>query len=220
MTFRDVGEQSESICYRDVTSPINELDGQSNSSRGERCPGGGNASQENGATDLIRGKARTHFHQTLSHCASSTDDSPFFDNDMPTMRSSSSSEGLPQVVGLNWEGSVESNEVRKKGGRGSVTRFKVDVAVTKSIRLHQDSDQCKKSSSRRAGKGHHSKSKSRHGSSNAAHASGLMNCGMLSPGGLPPSYTGPKVCPGLVASLAFPLDWSGFLTWRKTLWFL
>lgn len=41
-----------------------------------------------------------------------TDDSPFFDNDMPTMRSSSSSsEGLPHVIGLNWEGSVESNEV-------------------------------------------------------------------------------------------------------------
>lgn len=36
MTFRDIGEQSEGLCYRDVTSPINELDGQSNSSRGER----------------------------------------------------------------------------------------------------------------------------------------------------------------------------------------
>lgn len=35
-TFRDIGEQSEGICYRDVTSPINELDGQSHSSRGER----------------------------------------------------------------------------------------------------------------------------------------------------------------------------------------
>lgn len=43
------------------------------------------------------------------------DDSPFFDNDMPTMRSSSSSsEGLPHVMGLNWEGSVESNEVNTK----------------------------------------------------------------------------------------------------------
>ncbi|XP_070846911.1 ankyrin repeat and SAM domain-containing protein 3 isoform X1 [Chaetodon trifascialis] len=127
MTFRDTGEQSESICYRDVTSPINELDGQSNSSR---------------------------------------DDSPFFDNDMPTMRSSSSSsEGLPQVIGLNWEGSVESNE---------------------------DSDQCKKSSSRRVNKGHHSKGKSRHGSNDAAHSSGTVNCGMRSHVGLPPSYTGPK----------------------------
>ncbi len=36
MTFRDIGEQSEGICFRDVTSPINELDGQSNSSRGEK----------------------------------------------------------------------------------------------------------------------------------------------------------------------------------------
>lgn len=44
-----------------------------------------------------------------------TDDSPFFDNDMPTMRSSSSSsEGLPHVIGLNWEGSVESNEVNTR----------------------------------------------------------------------------------------------------------
>uniref|UniRef100_A0A3Q0T3N0 Ankyrin repeat and sterile alpha motif domain containing 3 n=1 Tax=Amphilophus citrinellus TaxID=61819 RepID=A0A3Q0T3N0_AMPCI len=121
--FRGIGEQSEGICYRDVTSPINELDGQSNSSR---------------------------------------DDSPFFDHDMPTMRSSSSSsEGLPHVVGLNWEGSVESNE---------------------------DSDQCKKSSFRRVNKGHHSKGKARHGSNDAAHSSGTGNCST----GLPPSYTGPK----------------------------
>ncbi|KAM3592437.1 uncharacterized protein V6R79_018810 [Siganus canaliculatus] len=127
MTYRDVGEQSESICYRDVTSPINELDGQSNSSR---------------------------------------DDSPFFDNDMPTMRSSSSSsEGLPPVAGLNWEGSVESNE---------------------------DSDQCKKSSSRRVSKGHHSKGKGRHGSSEGGHHSVSVNCDVLSHGVLPPSYTGPK----------------------------
>uniref|UniRef100_A0A671LFS8 Ankyrin repeat and SAM domain-containing protein 3-like n=1 Tax=Sinocyclocheilus anshuiensis TaxID=1608454 RepID=A0A671LFS8_9TELE len=34
VTFRDAGDQSEGICNRDVTSPINELDGQSNSSRG------------------------------------------------------------------------------------------------------------------------------------------------------------------------------------------
>ncbi|XP_039992055.1 ankyrin repeat and SAM domain-containing protein 3 [Xiphias gladius] len=127
MTFRDIGEQSEGLCYRDVTSPINELDGQSNSSR---------------------------------------DDSPFFDNDMPTMRSSSSSsEGLPHVVGLNWEGSVESNE---------------------------DSDQCKKSSSRRVNKSHHSKSKIRHGSNDAANSSGTGNCGIHSHVVPPPSYTGPK----------------------------
>ncbi|KAM4623373.1 ankyrin repeat and SAM domain-containing protein 3 [Polymixia lowei] len=126
MTFRDVGERSEGVCYRDVTSPINELDGQSNSSR---------------------------------------DESPFFDNDMPTMRSSSSSsEGLPRVVGLSWEGSVESNE---------------------------DSDQNKKSSSRRVNKGHHSKGKSRHGN-DTGQSGGAGNCGMRSPVGLPPSYTGPK----------------------------
>lgn len=128
MTFRDIGEQSEDICYRDVTSPINELDGQSNSSR---------------------------------------DDSPFFDNDMPTMRSSSSSsEGLPHGIGVNWEGSVESNE---------------------------DSDQSKKSSSRRVNKGHHSKGKSRHGSNDAAHTSGTGNGGMRSHVVVPPpSYSGPK----------------------------
>ncbi|XP_034413757.1 ankyrin repeat and SAM domain-containing protein 3 [Cyclopterus lumpus] len=127
MAFRDIGEQSEGIRNRDVTSPINELDGQSNSSR---------------------------------------DDSPFFENDMPTMRSSSSSsEGLPHVIGLKWEGSVESNE---------------------------DSDQCKKSSSRRVNKGHHSKGKNRHGSNDASHSSGTGNCGMRSHVGLPPSYTGPK----------------------------
>lgn len=41
-----------------------------------------------------------------------SDESPFFDNDMNTMRSSSSSsEGLPRVIGLSREGSLESNEV-------------------------------------------------------------------------------------------------------------
>lgn len=35
VTFRDVGDQNEGICNRDVTSPINELDRQSNSSRGD-----------------------------------------------------------------------------------------------------------------------------------------------------------------------------------------
>ncbi|XP_045930916.1 ankyrin repeat and SAM domain-containing protein 3 isoform X2 [Micropterus dolomieu] len=138
VAFRDVGEQSGGICYRDVTSPINELDGQSNSSR---------------------------------------DDSPFFDNDMPTMRSSSSSsEGLPHVIGLNWEGSVESNE---------------------------DSDQSKKSSSRRVNKGHHSKGKSRHGGNNAAHSTGTMNCGMRPHVGLPPSYTGPKDLAEFLEQLGF-----------------
>uniref|UniRef100_A0A3B3ZMF9 SAM domain-containing protein n=1 Tax=Periophthalmus magnuspinnatus TaxID=409849 RepID=A0A3B3ZMF9_9GOBI len=121
MEFRNIREQSESIRYRDVTSPINELDGQSNSSR---------------------------------------DESPFFDNDMPTMRSSSSSEGLPHVMGLKWEGSVESNE---------------------------DSDQCKKSSSRRVNKSNHSKGKSRHGGNNSAQSSGNhSHCGATA------SYSGPK----------------------------
>uniref|UniRef100_A0A1A8GYT1 Ankyrin repeat and sterile alpha motif domain containing 3 n=1 Tax=Nothobranchius korthausae TaxID=1143690 RepID=A0A1A8GYT1_9TELE len=127
VTFRDLGEQSEGICYRDVTSPINELDGQSHSSR---------------------------------------DDSPFFDNDMPTMRSSSSSsEGLPHVTALNWEGSVESNE---------------------------DSDQGKKSSSRRVNKSHHSKSKTRHGNSESAHISGTGSCSKHTCVDPLPTYVGPK----------------------------
>lgn len=124
MAFQDIRDQSEGIRFRDVTSPINELDGQSNSSR---------------------------------------DESPFFDNDMPTMRSSSSSsEGLPPVVGLQWEGSVESNE---------------------------DSDQSKKSISRRVNKGHHSKGKSRHGGNNSAQSSGTTNSGTQSQTA---SYSGPK----------------------------
>uniref|UniRef100_A0A8C1TX06 Ankyrin repeat and sterile alpha motif domain containing 3 n=1 Tax=Cyprinus carpio TaxID=7962 RepID=A0A8C1TX06_CYPCA len=91
VTFRDVGDQSEGICNRDVTSPINELDGQSNSSRDEL----------------------------------------FFDNDMPTMRSSSSSsEGLSNLLGLSREASLESNE---------------------------DSDQAKRSCPRRSSKLQHSK---------------------------------------------------------------
>ncbi|XP_070961833.1 ankyrin repeat and SAM domain-containing protein 3 isoform X1 [Oncorhynchus clarkii lewisi] len=128
IAFRDVGEQSEGMCFRDVTSPINELDGQSNSSRNE---------------------------------------SPFFDNDMPTMRSSSSSsEGLPRVIGLSREGSLESNE---------------------------DSDQAKKSCSRRANKGHHGKGKGRHGSSSeTVQSGGPGNCGMRSPVGGHPNYAGPK----------------------------
>uniref|UniRef100_A0A8C2J673 Ankyrin repeat and sterile alpha motif domain containing 3 n=1 Tax=Cyprinus carpio TaxID=7962 RepID=A0A8C2J673_CYPCA len=94
VTFRDVGDQSEGICNRDVTSPINELDGQSNSSRDEL----------------------------------------FFDNDMPTMRSSSSSsEGLSNLLGLSREASLESNE---------------------------DSDQAKRSCPRRSSKLQHSKGRS------------------------------------------------------------
>ncbi|KAF4095585.1 ankyrin repeat and SAM domain-containing protein 3 isoform X2 [Onychostoma macrolepis] len=94
VTFRDVGDQSEGICNRDVTSPINELDGQSNSSRDEL----------------------------------------FFDNDMPTMRSSSSSsEGLSHLLGHSREASLESNE---------------------------DSDQAKRSCPRRSNKLQHSKGRS------------------------------------------------------------
>ncbi|XP_060950671.1 ankyrin repeat and SAM domain-containing protein 3 isoform X1 [Limanda limanda] len=138
VTFRDIGEQTEGLCHRDVTSPINELDGQSNSSR---------------------------------------DDSPFFDNDMPTMRSSSSSsEGLPQVIGLKWEGSVESNE---------------------------DSDQCKKSSSRRVNKGYHSKGKSRHGISEAAQSSAAGNCGIRPHVVPPPSYSGPKDLSDFLEQIGF-----------------
>lgn len=76
----------------------------------------------------------------------------------------------------------------------SNSRLDWDVAVTRCTSLHQDSDQCKKSSSRRVNKGHHSKGKSRHGSNDAAHSSGTVNCGMRSHVGLPPSYTGPKAC--------------------------
>ncbi|RVE59640.1 hypothetical protein OJAV_G00190510 [Oryzias javanicus] len=127
-----LGEQSEGICHRDVTSPINELDGQSHSSR---------------------------------------DDSPFFENDMPTMRSSSSSsEGLPHAI--NCEGSVESNE---------------------------DSDPCKRSSSRRATKSHHSKGKSRHGNADAGPSSGSGNCCKCAP----PSYNGPKDLADFLEQIGF-----------------
>uniref|UniRef100_A0A3B4C6U1 SAM domain-containing protein n=3 Tax=Pygocentrus nattereri TaxID=42514 RepID=A0A3B4C6U1_PYGNA len=115
MTFRDVGDQNVGICNRDVTSPINELDGQSNSSRDEL----------------------------------------FFDNDMPTIRSSSSSsDGLPRLLGLSREGSLESNE---------------------------DSDQAKRRCPRRANKLHHSKSKSRHSNSDSTPPSSTKNCGMPPP---------------------------------------
>ncbi|KAL0984339.1 hypothetical protein UPYG_G00140210 [Umbra pygmaea] len=128
IAFRDVGEKSDNICFRDVTSPINDLDGQSNSSR---------------------------------------DESPFLDNDMPTMRSSSSSsEHLPRVPGLSREGSLESNE---------------------------DSDQTNKSCSRRANKGHYAKGKGRHGnSSETVQPGGPGNCGMRLPVAGQLDYAGPK----------------------------
>lgn len=59
---------------------------------------------------------------------------------MPTMRSSSSSsEGLPHVTGLNWEGSVESNEVKHTSAETplseSNTRHTDNVDLTDSVRL-------------------------------------------------------------------------------------
>ncbi|KAL2078266.1 hypothetical protein ACEWY4_025951 [Coilia grayii] len=121
MTFQEGSETGDDICNRDVTSPINELDGQSNSSRDE-----------------------------------------FFDNDMPTLRSSSSSsECLPRLLGLSREASLESNE---------------------------DSDQAKRSCPRRPNKPHHSKGKSRHSNNEAAHPN---DSGSRLPA-YPPSYTGPK----------------------------
>ena len=63
------------------------------------------------------------------------DDSPFFDNDMPTMRSSSSSsEGLPHVVGLNWEGSVESNEVNTGAQKSHCYGGKQQIFLICSVR--------------------------------------------------------------------------------------
>uniref|UniRef100_A0A3P9M471 Ankyrin repeat and sterile alpha motif domain containing 3 n=1 Tax=Oryzias latipes TaxID=8090 RepID=A0A3P9M471_ORYLA len=129
------GEQSEGLCHRDVTSPINELDGQSHSSR---------------------------------------DDSPFFENNLPTMRSSSSSsEGLPHVI--NCEGSLESNE---------------------------DSDPCKRSSSRRAAKSHHSKGKNRLGNTGAGPPSRSGNC-KCTHAAPPPSYNGPKDLADFLEQIGF-----------------
>ncbi|XP_056594889.1 ankyrin repeat and SAM domain-containing protein 3 isoform X2 [Triplophysa dalaica] len=127
VTFRDVSDQSEGICNRDVTSPINELDGQSNSSRDEL----------------------------------------FFDNDMPTMRSSSSSsEGLSNLLGLSREASLESNE---------------------------DSDQAKRSCVRRTNKLQHSKSRSSYGNSGSVAQCSSAYCEEPSTtSGHHPSYTGPK----------------------------
>ncbi|XP_065114835.1 ankyrin repeat and SAM domain-containing protein 3 isoform X2 [Paramisgurnus dabryanus] len=126
VTFPDVSDQSEGICNRDVTSPINELDGQSNSSRDEL----------------------------------------FFDNDMPTVRSSSSSsEGLSNLLGLSREASLESNE---------------------------DSDQAKRSCVRRTNKLQHSKNKSVYNESGPAARYTSGYCEGPSSSRQHPSYTGPK----------------------------
>ncbi|KAH0631832.1 hypothetical protein JD844_019673 [Phrynosoma platyrhinos] len=75
VTFKDDGTGFEegSLCYRDVTSPINEHDVESSSSR---------------------------------------EDNSSFTNDLATIRikSSSSSEGLANAIGISSEGSLESNE--------------------------------------------------------------------------------------------------------------
>lgn len=186
--YRDSGEQNDSICFRDVTSPINELDVQSNSSRGQKhTPPSSRVCVGTLWMDGTNG--------VLQSVPMATDDSPFFDNDMPTMRSSSSSsDGLPHVTGLNWEGSVESNEVS--------TEIQTRLSQSSDGRTQtlqrlcsfpgQDSDQCRKSSSRRMSKSHHSRCKGRHGSYDATHSSGVVNCGVRSHTGPPSSYTGPK----------------------------
>lgn len=170
--YRDVGEQSDSIRFRDVTSPINELDVQSSSSRGQKH------------------RSPLHSAPYRNRTAFAADDSPFFDNDMLTMRSSSSSsDGLPHVTGLNWEGSVESNEVSTQTQSVSV---ETQLQQPPCTFFCQDSDQCNKSSSRKTSKGHHSKCKGRHGNSDAAQSSGAVDCGVRSHAGLLASYTGPE----------------------------
>lgn len=124
VTFRAGRGQSEGISNRDVTSPINKLDLESNSSQ---------------------------------------DESPFFDNDMPTMRCSSSSssssvEGLPPKLGISRDGSLESNE---------------------------DSDQKNSPPNRR-------KNKNRHGNSESLQACNAVNSGVHPPAAGAPSYSGPK----------------------------
>lgn len=63
--------------------------------------------------------------------------------------------------------------------------------------LSQDSDQAKRSCPRRSNKPHHSKGKSRHGNSEAAHSGDSGS----RPPVYPPSYTGPKVCVCVYVSL-------------------
>lgn len=151
-----------------------------------------------------------------------TDDSPFFDNDMPTMRSSSSSsDGLPHATGLNWEGSVESNEVSTEI-KTRLSQSSDDWTRTLSRLCSfpgQDSDQCRKSSSRRMSKSHHSRCKGRHGSYDATHSSGVVNCGVRSHTGPPSSYTGPKAHKCLLFSCVWDTDWhlDGFL-WSVLVW--
>ncbi|KAG2455699.1 WDR24 protein, partial [Polypterus senegalus] len=125
VTFRDASDHPGGFRNRDVTSPINEQDVDSNSSQG---------------------------------------DSPFFENDMPTMRSSSSSsEGIPQLLGRSRDASLESNE---------------------------DSDQAKQTVGRRQNKTYN-KGKSRCCSDNVQ-AFNKTNSEAYAPVAQLPAYTGPK----------------------------
>lgn len=58
-------------------------------------------------------------------------------------------------------------------------------------------------------KGHHLKCKSRHGSNDAPPSSGVVNCGVRSRAGLPPSYTGPKAHESLLFCM-YSFLWSDF----------
>uniref|UniRef100_A0A8C4SW58 Ankyrin repeat and sterile alpha motif domain containing 3 n=1 Tax=Erpetoichthys calabaricus TaxID=27687 RepID=A0A8C4SW58_ERPCA len=125
VTFRDGSDHPGGFRNRDVTSPINEQDVDSNSSQG---------------------------------------DSPFFENDMPTMRSSSSSsEGIPQLLGRSRDASLESNE---------------------------DSDQAKQTVGRRQNK-MYNKGKSRCCSDNVQAFNKTKSEG-YAPTAQLPAYTGPK----------------------------
>uniref|UniRef100_A0A7N8XKW3 Ankyrin repeat and sterile alpha motif domain containing 3 n=1 Tax=Mastacembelus armatus TaxID=205130 RepID=A0A7N8XKW3_9TELE len=89
---------------------------------------------------------------------------------------------------------IRQSRNRAKGvsihdGPQAIAKFRVGGT---SKLCGSDSDQGRKSSSRRVNKGHHSKGKSRHGSNDAAHSSGTGNCGIRSHVVPPPSYTGPK----------------------------
>lgn len=68
-------------------------------------------------------------------------------------------------------------------------------------------------------KGHHSKCKSRHGSYDATHSTGVVNCGVRSHTGLPSSYTGPKAHKCLLFYCVWDTDWilDSFL-WSVLVW--
>lgn len=121
-------------------------------------------------------------------------DELFFDNDMPTIRSSSSSsEGLPRLLGLSREASLESNEVTTAANPTHIhipipLQHVNDYTQTLFFFPSKDSDQAKRSCPRRPNKPHHSKAKNRHSNSDSA-----GNYGTAAQSGPLPSYTGPKV---------------------------